>query len=62
MTNTNSDHWGPEKISAYPLSLKLRTKRSKKLHKYVTQNVLKFRIYFYDNLTIAFLIKAQQLN
>ena len=40
MTKTNSDHWGPEKISPYPLSLKLRTKISKKLHKYVTQNVL----------------------
>ena len=40
MTNTNSDQWGPGKISPYPLSLKLRTKRSKKLHKYVTQNVL----------------------
>ena len=40
MTNTNSDHWGPEKISPYQLSLKLRTKRSKKLHKDVTQNVL----------------------
>ena len=50
MTNTNSDHWGPENISPYPLSPKLRTKRSTKC--------FNFRNYFYDSDTNTFLKKT----
>ena len=40
MPQTNRDQQIPRELSPYQLSLKLISKRSNKLHKYVTQNVL----------------------